>query len=337
MSSETANSLAETNPEQDRLHAPFPPPPEYSENLIMMAYDATADLAIWVHFSRMHGDADLWEGIFCVYAPDGELLLHQSYGREGTQDRADTGFCSFEVLEPLQKWQAKYTGKALRSATREAASRRLSPSDDADLVVDLTFDGVFPTWSAGAAMDDQEWGDSHLEQGGKLVGTIEIDGVSHDIDCMAFRDHTRGRRNYTGLSRHCWTYGFFPSGRVYLVLEAFHDPDETRQTFGFVVQDGQLYKATPKSLPGLDDCEGEPRRFTIELESEVGDMSVETEMVHAMPFTMRAPLAMPLGTDWSDPSILVDIEGPTKVRWNGEEGTGWVERTNRTGRLRKPH
>jgi hypothetical protein len=336
MNTDAAPSLVETNPEQDRLHAPFPPPPEYSENLILMGYDPTAELGIWVHFSRMHGDADLWEGIFCVYAPDGEVLLHQSYGREGTQDRADTGFCSFEVVEPLQKWRARFDGRALRSTTREAASRVLSPAQDVPVAVDLTFDGVFPTWSAGAAMDDQDWGDSHLEQGGSLAGTIEIDGVRAQIDCMAFRDHTRGTRNYTGLSRHCWTFGFFPSGRVFLVLEAFHDPGDSRQTFGFVVEDGKLHNATPRSLPGLDDCEGAPRDFTIELDSDVGEMTVQAQMLHAMPFTMRAPLAMPLGTDWSDPSILIDVEGPTRVQWNGEEGFGWAERTNRTGRMARP-
>jgi hypothetical protein len=329
-------SPVETDPRVDELYLPDPLPPEYSENLIMMGYDAASECGFFWHWSRMHSDPDLWEGLITIYLPGGELLVERAFGTQGNNvDVADSGHCSFTVEQPLQRWHARFDGNAARTTTDAAASGLVADSGTVRLTADLLFDGVSPVFSAGVAMDNQDWGDGHLEQGGRVTGEITIDGRRVAIDCLAFRDHTWGRRNYEGLDRHAWCYGFFPSGRIFLVLEAVHDPDEYAQ-FGWVAQDGKMVLAKPRQTPDLEDPAGAPRRFTIALESSLGDMSVEVEMLHAMSFHLKAPLEMPLGTDWSSPRNTINVEGPTVCEWNGERGYGWIERTSRVSRMSEP-
>jgi hypothetical protein len=325
--------MIETDPLRDQLHLPDPVPAEYSENLILMGYDLASDHAFYWHWSRMHTDPDRWEGLIAVYRPGGEILCRREFGAHGNNiDVADSGNCSFTVGAPLKRWHAHYSGHATRTTTDAAADGLVPDGPTTSLEADLVFTGVFDTFSAGAAMDNQDWGDGHLEQGGRVTGTIAVDGDPTRIDCLAFRDHTWGRRNYLTLDRHAWCYGFFPSGRTFLVLEARHDGDEHAQ-FGFVVQDGTMFPATPRNTPDLEDPTGEPRRFTVALDCELGAMSIEVEMTHAMSFHLAHPLEMPLGTSWSDDRNTINVEGPTIVKWNGERGTGWIERTNRAGRL----
>jgi hypothetical protein len=330
-------SPVETRPEVDQLQRPDPVPAEYSENLIMMGYDPASEHSFYWHWSRMHADPDLWEGLIAIYRPGGELLVERHFGKHGNNvDVADSGHCSFTVEAPLQRWHARFEGSAARANTVEAARDLVADSGEVSLRADLVFEGISPVFSAGAAMDNQDWGDGHLEQAGRVTGTIVIEGDEITLDCStAFRDHTWGRRNYEGLDRHAWCYGIFPSGRIFLVLEAWHDPDE-HACFGFVVEDGTMVLARPVQTPDLKDPAGEPRRFTIALESSVGDMTVNVEMLHAMSFHLKAPLEMPLGTDWGAERNTINVEGPTVCDWNGERGYGWIERTNRVGRLTKP-
>jgi hypothetical protein len=301
-----------------------------------MGYDPASEHAFYWHWSRMHEDPNLWEGLIAIYGPEGAIYTERHFGSHGNNvDVADSGHCSFTVEEPLQRWHARFDGTVNATSTRDAARGIVADAGDTPLTVDLVFEGVSPVFSAGAAMDRQDWGDGHLEQAGRVFGTIVVDGKRVPIDCHAFRDHTWGRRNYEGLDRHAWCYGIFPSGRIFLVLEAWHDP-EVHAQFGFTVQDGEMALATPRRTPGLTDPAGEPRHFTVELDSTLGEMSVEVEMLHAMSFHLKAPLEMPLGTDWSDERNTVNVEGPTIVRWHGETGYGWIERTNRAGRLTRP-
>lgn len=65
-------------------------------------------------------------------------------------------------------------------------------------------------------------------------------------------------------------------------------------------------------------------------------MTVDVETLHAVPLQLKGPLEMPLGTDWGDERNISIVEGPARVRWNGEVGYGWIERSNRVSRLRRP-
>jgi hypothetical protein len=332
--------MIETDLRRDQLHLPDPLPTEYSENLILMGYDQASGHAFYWHWSRMHTDPNRWEGLVVIYRPDGEILCRREFGAHGNNlDVASSGNCSFTVEEPLQRWHATFSGHATKTTTDIAARGLVPDGPTVSLEVDLVFDAVFDTFSAGAAMDNQDWGDGHLEQGGRVSGDIVVDGAEAiHVDCLAFRDHTWGRRNYLTLDRHAWCYGFFPSGRVFLVLEAWHDSDHGPEhaRFGFIVEDGKMLPAAPTKTPGLDDPNGAPRAFTVELDSELGPMSIDVTMKHAMSFHLAHPLEMPLGTSWTDESNTINVEGPTVVQWNGERGTGWIERTNRAGRLTRP-
>jgi hypothetical protein len=336
MSTNPAISPVETNPEADYLQKPDPlPTTEYSENLILMGYDPGSGYSFYWHWSRMHRDPDLWEGLITVYLPGGELLMERHLGAHGNnRDVASSGYTSFTVEEPLKRWHARFDGLVNRTSTLKAARMQVSDTGLTHLSADLVFEGITPVFSAGAGMDQQDWGDGHLEQAGTVTGTITVEGETVNIDCTAMRDHTWGRREYSTLDGHAWCFGIFPSGRTFLVLNAF--TSEVNAQFGFVVQGDEMVPAKPLQTPPLDDPTGAPREFTIELTSSLGDMTIDCEMLHAAAFHLKAPLEMPLGTDWDDDANTINVEGPIKVRWNGEEAYGWIERTNRAGKMTRP-
>lgn len=335
MTSATQAAPRAVNPEADRLHEPENPPAEYSETLVFMGYDPNSEVGIYHHFTRMHEDIRLWEGVLTVFRPGGQLLTHRSLGKFGTLDKADSGPLSFEVIKPLHTWRLRFSGSAICCTTRRAAEAVVESGPTVPLKVDLTFDGSLPTWSAGAAMEGQDWGDAELEQGGHVTGEVEIDGRSIRMDFNAFRAHTSGPRNCAGLDKEAWTWAFFPGGRTFLACEAWQDPG-IRVVFGFVAENGKLYAAKPTEVPPLHDAEGAPRKGVIQLTTDLGDMRVEVEALEAMGLTLRAPIGLPLGVDWSKPRNTILVECPARFNWNGEVGYGWLERFNRVERLSRP-
>lgn len=336
MSHDPSVAMIENNAEEDRLYIPANHDPEYSENLVLMGGDPKTGIAMYLHFSRMHGDPNVWEGVLTVYEKNGVVLSHRSLGADGTRDKASCGPLSFEVVEPLQKWRLRFDGPMIRTTTHEAAKALLTEGAEESVQLDLLFDGSFPTWTAGKAMDGQEWGHTHLEQGGRVTGSVTAAGKTTSIDFLGFRDHTRGPRNYSSLDKEAWGFGFFPDGRVYLVCEAWQNPGRPYVGFGFIVDNGKLYPATPVRTASMDDAEGAPHAYSIELKTELGDMQIESEVLSSMSYTMQVPIGIVPGADWSNPRNTILMESWIKVRWNGQTGYGWQERFNRVHRLKQP-
>lgn len=330
-----SDAIAHVEPQQDRLVIPEEVPPTWSENLVLTVHDPKAGVSLYFHFSRMHGDPRVWEAVMTIYQPNGSLLASRSFGAVGTADSADTGACSFTCEEPLRKWRARFNGMARRCTTRDMAEGLLRDGPVERVRLDLAFEGVTHTWSAGAAMDKQDWGDVHLAQGGRITGTVEIDGRTVTLDCHGMRDHTRGTRDYSSLDHHLWFWAFFPSGRICLAVAAWQDSGEDL-VMGFVQQDGEMVEAEAIELPVLADGEGDPYTFDVRLGSAFGEMVMQADVVNHSSYTLAHPIGMPLGIDWSSPRNTIDTEGPVWVRWGDEEAPGFVERGARAGSLRRP-
>eukprot|EP00211_Chloroparvula_japonica_P015989 CAMPEP_0119134508 /NCGR_PEP_ID=MMETSP1310-20130426/17072_1 /TAXON_ID=464262 /ORGANISM="Genus nov. species nov., Strain RCC2339" /LENGTH=214 /DNA_ID=CAMNT_0007125307 /DNA_START=8 /DNA_END=652 /DNA_ORIENTATION=+ len=70
-------------------------------------------------------------------------------------------------------------------------------------------------WSVGLAMAEMPWSIQYfrdlknqnqcrIEQGGRLSGTVMVDGEAEDLDLVGIRDHSWGRRDWAFISRYVW-------------------------------------------------------------------------------------------------------------------------------------
>lgn len=90
------------------------------------------------------------------------------------RDFAYPSGASQRVIEPLQKYQLGFR--------------------DRDIIeVDLTFDAVVPPWVVEAAGDPPQA--HHLDQVGRVTGTLTLHGERIDIDCHAIRDRSWSPRS----------------------------------------------------------------------------------------------------------------------------------------------
>lgn len=61
---------------------------------------------------------------------------------------------------------------------------------------DLRFDATMDVANAGFPDGSEEWGPNHYEQGGRITGSVYVDGEQIPVDCGSNRDHSWGPRLY---------------------------------------------------------------------------------------------------------------------------------------------
>jgi hypothetical protein len=80
---------------------------------------------------------------------------------------------------------------------------------------------------------------NHMEVGGRVSGTLNLQGKHYSINGLAFRDHGWGLRNWATFVSHRWIAGVFNSGTMFLA-QTFHSSDDVLVRFGCVIRNNQL-------------------------------------------------------------------------------------------------
>ncbi len=231
-------------PRDDRRHSPGEGSlPLWNESYWFPVYDPEKKIGIVTRIGILanQGEANLWMFI----SHNGKIVHTQNDLHcpvpEGDIDNLQLKDVTYRCLEPLRKWQILYDG--------------------GDYACDLIWEAVCPAYlypTEDGARTDQA--PHHLEQSGKVKGTVTIDGVVYELDCMAHRDHSwGGERDWSKMPT--WTYtscefneklsfnavkisqdadthfkvGFFWDGEHVMGLEDFDielftNPERTRQT-----------------------------------------------------------------------------------------------------------
>jgi hypothetical protein len=328
------STALEVAPARD-LMQPIGRTPNWSENLLFVMYGRTGSAAPagWAHWSRVPARPQLWEGILALYLPDGGLLLHRSFGAgPEPQHAASSGPLSFRCVQPMRHWSIHLDGMMRRTDTAQVTTGTLPDGPWEPVRFDAEFTGIAPTWSAHG-LDRQEWADEHLEQPGRIVGSVRIGDTEYALDTHGFRDHSYGPRDYAKILGDGWLSGVFPSGRTVLAIVVWTLTDGVPPyVVGFVDDQHGRHPVTDFRLPMLAGADGSPAEFTAEVRTEQGSSTIEVAMTHRTNYTLDNPVGMTLGTR-GDPSDLIAVEGPARLRWDGEETDGWIERFIRVNRL----
>jgi hypothetical protein len=323
--------MIDTDPGLDLIRSAIPDgKPTWTENIAFWMHDPHAGIRLYAHLGRMQPDRSIWEGLSILFLPSGNVLVNRSLGvKVGAAENREY---RYRPVVPNQTWTFEFDGVAQRVSPERARERPVVDESVEAASYDLVFEAVQPVFNMHRS--DLQAERMHLEQGGRVRGCCVVEGRRIAIDCHGYRDHSVSQRTFTTLDSETWANCVFPSGKVFSLLEVSRG--DKRILEGQVYRAGRMQHARPVAVPDLIDTAGAPGAFTITLEVDSERIGIEAETVQALsfPFNLLRPTGMRPGIDTADRDGMVAVQCPTRYRWDGEVGHGWLERTRRLGALR---
>jgi hypothetical protein len=203
------------------MHDPGPQP-DWQESFFFSWFDAESDATglarIGYRPSNHTADALLYTmrngGVEGGYAK-----LHTRYTGIPDPSRLRVGALELQMSEPMSKWRLLLRGRDEVDLTWTALH---APFD---------FHAEAPPWlylPSGFA-------DAHMEQSGRITGSVRINGASYAIDGLGQRDKSWGVRRWSSIERWDWITvlmrpdftmnctQLFSGGRAYPCGYIFHD------------------------------------------------------------------------------------------------------------------
>ena len=128
----------------------------------------------WVrpHVGTSGGGAWVWDDSTYFHLEVPYYACYHNLALPGGADLRDFTFpsgVSVKCLEPLTRYHLGFADRDL-------------------IAIDLDFDAVMPPW-VGAPVGDPPSA-IHLDQVGRVTGTMALGGTTYDVDCLAIRDRT---------------------------------------------------------------------------------------------------------------------------------------------------
>jgi hypothetical protein len=260
-----------------------------------------------------------------IFLPTGERLVNKGYGR-GETDRGPGGATlSYECVEPWNEWRSRRDGAAIRTTVKDLDSGMLFDRAHERVAFDLTWHGQGPVWDWGEVEDAHGWGKLHYEQLATVGGTVTVADEVIPFAGTGLRDHTRGPRDFTVVERHLWSWGSFPSGNGFMVLQV--NVAGQSLTRAVTLEDGVLTPRTLHNSPVLSSRAGSTDPYVVDF----GEDRVSADLLHMLPNGFEGPNDICLGYD-PDVTRTANFEGFSRFEWNGEVGYGLTERSVRLSR-----
>jgi hypothetical protein len=314
--------------ELDRLQ-PIQDLPNWSENLVLQVHDPATGVSVWAHWSRMPEASGVWESVLTCYLPGGALLTSRAFGHSPDRDLASSGPAGFRCVEPLRRWRLEFAGMARRVRTADVVAGPVADGPVEPLEIALDFDGVHPVWDARHRLAGSTWASGHLEQGGRIAGSVRCRDGGFAVDGHGFRDHSYGPRDYSGMAGNTWVSAVFPSGRALVTLAVWPAGSSEHASMGYVWDGSTMHDALRVDLPPLAGADGGPHTADIGMTTDLGEHRLHVAATHQMNYSMYAPVGMALGT--AGPGFITVAECPAVVTWDGERAAGWFEKSYRLG------
>jgi hypothetical protein len=174
------------------------------------------------NMGMLNGGPVLWDpsGTFswnCLYYN----WSHLQALPEGSQkfDMTARNSLSVKVLEPLTRYSIRY--------------------DREGLEIDLLWEAIGPTHELHTGdAGQQKTARFHIEQPGRMKGTIRLDGRLIAIDCFSMRDTSFGPREYESLATGGYFWGIAAESSFHAI--AMGEGTEQKSIGGFIWKDGKL-------------------------------------------------------------------------------------------------
>lgn len=233
----------------------------------------------------------------------------------------DSASAPHEILYDRMLWHLPFPDGDLTDVTLPSGVRyrcvepgmrfEIGYDDGGELALDLTFAGVAPAHYLGAA---------HLDQPGRVQGTVRLRGEEIAVDCLAVRDRTWSRRSDLevdvggGMHSGGYSYGAVSPTEAFQAITAATGAGqagtEYRVLGGYLLRDGELADLVSGTRRVVERAGGHQRRVTLALEDARG-RTLEAEGVCHNAFAWQFTPGM---FSWN-----------CLTEWTWQAGTGWGE------------
>ena len=145
-------------------------------------------------------------------------------------------------------------------------------------------------------------GGHHIDQIGHITGTLELDGATFTVDCLAPRDRSWGpRSDHKGVkAAYDWAFASPDEGFLVLSMDRAADDADDRVVQGMLIRGGTMAKVVDGRRVARRRADGLPESFALTFTDALGrtvsasgrSVAVSTELVQR-PMLLHQSL-----TDW---------------------------------------
>ena len=314
----------------DSMH-PNTGEPNFNESAYYNFYDPVRRVGGFVRLGNRPNEGYA-EMTACLYLPDGRVAFMFKRPAITTNDAHDAGGLRFTVVTPFVEHRVAYRGHCCMLANPlEMAEPRdaFAKNPHVPVELDVRCLGLSPGYGGELRRRDgdawvavrsekpgQEFAKGHLEQHGKAVGTLVVDGTRFELDAPGLRDHSWGPRYWQAPRYYRWlTMSFGEDLGAVPLLTVNRDGSEVHA--GYVYRRGRDNDRIVKTEIETEYT-GEQRlhdRIRVRATTASGEVVDVTGRVLAM---------IPL-RNRRDGKVTRIAEGMTEWRWGDRVGYGLSE------------
>jgi hypothetical protein len=194
--------------------------PTFNESMYFNVYDAETDIGVFVRLGNRPNEGHA-EMTVAIYLADGTVAF--MYGRppQTTNERFAAGGLTFEVVEPFDALDVKYSGPVLLLPDASALLEPKSAFAEAPRThceLQFRYSDVAPAWGGELDRADSllsHFWTGHYEAHSHATGSLAVGGSSWPIDGFGLRDHSWGPRSWQSIRWYRWlTANFGEDGFV---------------------------------------------------------------------------------------------------------------------------
>jgi hypothetical protein len=316
----------------DDLMHPNTGEPNFNESAYYNFYDPAARLGGFVRLGNRPNEGYA-EMTVCLYLADGRVAFMFKRPEIAGNDRFAAGGLEFEVKTPQREHAIRYDGACCllaRPLDLLDPKRAFTENPHRPVAIALRWEGLSPGFGGEPREErdgewvgvrrersGQEFARGHLEQHGRAVGHIVVDGVEHAVDGCGLRDHSWGPRYWQAPKYYRWlTMSFGADAGIAAVLTVQRDGTENHG--GYVYRRGE-----PNRLIGRVEIEtefGGPER----LHEHIAATLHPADGAPPERVSGRVLRMVPLRNRRAGVTTRI-AEGLTEWTWGVRTGYGWSE------------
>jgi hypothetical protein len=311
----------------------FPETPNWSENFLLAGQDPKAGVGFWMHCGRWRKDLAMFRETVVVRLPDGTVAASRAIGDARSTEEGPGGpHYAIRIVEPGAKLTYEYSGGIRRVPSASMKTALVEEGPRTPMRIALSFESSADIWDlhkVGATQDFLPAG--HIEQIGRVTGTIQVGEEVYQIDTIANRDHSLGPRDNQDLMNHQWHQGYFENGISFLLFDAtLRSKGSVAFSEAAVYEGDTLYEARLELPSRCDDPERDHDPVRFKLHYANGTLEIETTKYQSDSYlSLTSPNDQYVGVYPSEgKQTLVLAEQSVALLLNGTvPGYGCFERT----------
>jgi len=240
----TALCVGNLSPTDDFMH-PVTAHASHNESMFFNFFDDRQQLGGFVRIGNRINERHA-EMTFCLFLPDGEVLLQWGRPAIDTNDVFDAAGMRFEVVEPARRLRVSYAGEVVRLRNPDdmrdpGPAMRRNPRVWTRLALDVE--------EIGPMIGDCEGrpdsiifldGVGHYQQPIAASGELVVGEDRYELRARGVRDHSWGPRIWHSIHRDRSLWISFGPERTFIACKTWLSPNVQPDEMGCLVEHGEV-------------------------------------------------------------------------------------------------